>query len=46
MADGSVRQINASIDPAVFKAMCTIHGGETVDLEKSAPPFDWETLKK
>ncbi|HZN34872.1 MAG TPA: DUF1559 domain-containing protein [Pirellulaceae bacterium] len=46
MADGSVRQINPQIDPAVFKAMCTIHGSEKVDLEKSATPFDWELLKK
>jgi hypothetical protein len=46
MADGSVRQISGSIDPAVFKALCTIHGGETVDLEKSAPGSSWEILQK
>jgi hypothetical protein len=33
-ADGSARVISANIDPAVFRAMCTIHGSETVDLNK------------
>jgi hypothetical protein len=33
-ADGSARVISASIDPAVFRAMCTIHGSEEVDLTK------------
>jgi hypothetical protein len=40
MADGSVRMISKSIDPAVFRAMCTIHGADTVDsakLDASAP---------
>jgi hypothetical protein len=37
MADGSVRQIPANIDPKVFRAMCTIHGGETVDLAPLGP---------
>ncbi len=46
MADGSVRQINANIDPAVFKAMCTIHGSETVDLQRAGTPFELEDLKK
>ncbi|OYV84964.1 MAG: hypothetical protein B7Z73_14470 [Planctomycetia bacterium 21-64-5] len=32
LADGSVRRISKDIDPAVFRALCTIHGGETVDL--------------
>jgi hypothetical protein len=32
MADGSVKRISKEIDPAVFRALCTIHGGETVDL--------------
>ncbi|HWB11366.1 MAG TPA: DUF1559 domain-containing protein [Pirellulales bacterium] len=32
MADGSVKRISKDIDPAVFRALCTIHGGETVDL--------------
>jgi len=31
-ADGSSREISADIDPEVFRAMCTIHGGETVDI--------------
>jgi hypothetical protein len=37
MADGSVRQISSNVDPGVFRALCTIHGADTVDLEKSAP---------
>lgn len=37
MADGSVREISSNVDPAVFRALCTIHGADTVDLEKSAP---------
>jgi hypothetical protein len=37
MADGSVRAISAKIDPLVFKAMCTIHGADSVDLQ--AVPF-------
>lgn len=45
MADGSVRQIPTSIDPAVFKAMCTIHGAESVDLERSGSAFHLENLK-
>ncbi len=32
-ADGSVRILNPKMDPAVFRAMCTIHGKETVDLK-------------
>lgn len=32
MVDGSVRFVPKSIDPAVFRAMCTIHGSDTVDL--------------
>ena len=39
MADGSVRLISENIDPAVFRAMCTMHGAETVDLPVAAPPF-------
>lgn len=31
-ADGSARTISKSIDPAVFRALCTIHGAESVDL--------------
>lgn len=32
-ADGSVRILNTKIDPSVFRAMCTMHGKETVDLK-------------
>jgi hypothetical protein len=39
MADGSVRLISENIDPAVFRAMCTMHGAESVDLPSAAPPF-------
>lgn len=31
-ADGSARVISADISPEVFKAMCTMHGAEKVDL--------------
>ena len=40
MADGSARVISKDIDPALFRSLCTIHGGETVDpakLESMAP---------
>jgi Protein of unknown function (DUF1559) len=33
-ADGSARTISADIDPEVFKAMCTMHGAEQVDMTK------------
>lgn len=33
MADGSVRQIPADIDPKVFEAMCTVGGNEKFDLK-------------
>lgn len=39
MADGSVRLISENIDPAVFRAMATMHGAESVDLPTAAPPF-------
>jgi hypothetical protein len=35
-ADGSARIISADIDPAVFKAMCTMHGAEEIDMNKIA----------
>lgn len=35
-ADGSARVISADIDPEVFKAMCTMHGAEQVDMTKLA----------
>jgi len=38
MADGSVRTISSNISPAVFRALCTMHGAETVDLNTVAPP--------
>ena len=34
MADGSIRFIPATISDTDFKALCTIHGGEKVDLDK------------
>jgi hypothetical protein len=46
MADGSVRHVSANIDPRVFKAMCTIHGADSVDLEQAAPPFALHDLKR
>jgi hypothetical protein len=45
MADGSVRHVAPGIDPAVFKAMCTIHGQDSVDLERTAPQFDLRDLR-
>ena len=36
--DGSVRWVGDSIDPKVFEALATIHGGETVPSEYQAPP--------
>lgn len=36
-ADGSVRFLSKDIDPAVFEALCTINGGETVDLSQLPP---------
>ena len=35
MADGSTRVIAANIDPAIFRALCTAHGAEMVDLSKA-----------
>lgn len=34
MADGSARTISAEIDPEVFKALCTMHGAEKIDMSK------------
>jgi hypothetical protein len=36
-ADGSVRFISKDVDPKVFEALCTMNGGETVDVAKYAP---------
>jgi len=44
MADGSVRHVSANIDPRVFKAMCTIHGADSVDLDRAAPSFAIKNL--
>lgn len=46
MADGSVRFISASVEPAVFRSMCTIHGAESVDLERAAAPFLLDSIAK
>jgi hypothetical protein len=35
-ADGSVRFLSKDIDPRIFEALCTINGGETIDLSKFA----------
>jgi Protein of unknown function (DUF1559) len=45
MADGSVRHVTASVDPRVFKAMCTIRGADSVDLGQASTSFELETLK-
>jgi len=45
MADGSVRHITSKVDPRVFKALCTIHGAESVDLEANSQTFALESLK-
>ncbi len=37
-ADGSVRFLSKDIDPSVFEALCTMNGGEQIDLSKIAPP--------
>lgn len=39
MADGSIRTINADVDPAVFRALCTIHGADSVDVSHLGPPL-------
>ena len=35
-ADGSARVMSASIDPAVFRAMCTMHGNDLINLGPAA----------
>lgn len=46
MADGSVRVVTADIADEAFRAMCTIHGKETVDVEASTKPSnDWSTRR-
>src|SRR5262245_28159248 len=44
MADGSVRHVSANVDPRVFKAMSTIHGAESVDLQQAGDSFDLQSL--
>lgn len=39
LVDGSVRQVGTELDPQIFEAMATIHGGEIVDF--TAPGFKW-----
>lgn len=36
-ADGTVRRIAADVDPQVFRALCTTHGAETVDVAGFGP---------
>ena len=38
LADGSVRFISATVDAEVFRAMCTIRGGESVDISSHTAP--------
>jgi hypothetical protein len=45
MADGSVRFISANVDPQAFRAMCTIHGRDSVDLEQASQPFLLESIE-
>ncbi len=37
MADGSVRVLSNKVDPKLFEALVTIHGGETVDRGQIEP---------
>ena len=38
MADGKIREISSKISPEIFRAMCTIDGGEKIDnLDAIAP---------
>jgi hypothetical protein len=49
MADGSVRHVSANIDPRVFKAMSTIHGAESFDVEQAAAPLareEWKAMRR
>ncbi len=40
MADGSARTLSPDMDPALFRALCTTHGKETVDLAKAGTTLD------
>lgn len=46
MADGSVRQVTGNVDPQVFRAMCTIHGKDAVDVQQATQAFSLESLGK
>jgi DNA-directed RNA polymerase subunit RPC12/RpoP len=46
MADGSVRHVAGNVDPRVFRALCTIHGAESVDLNASSQPHALENAKQ
>jgi hypothetical protein len=39
-ADGSVREISASVNPHVFRSMCTIHGADSVDASQLGRPLE------
>lgn len=39
-ADGSARTLNPKMDPSVFRAICTMHGKETVDLAQSGTSLE------
>jgi len=45
MADGSTRVINADIDPKVFSALCTMRGGEQVELPSTPPAAAGQTAQ-
>jgi hypothetical protein len=39
-ADGSARTLNPKMDPSVFRAICTMHGKETVDLAQTGTALE------
>jgi hypothetical protein len=45
-ADGSTRFISADIDPEVFRALCTVGGGESVSPEQAGEHLDFFPTKK
>ena len=40
LADGSVRFLSKNVDPQVFRALCTIAGGESVDIGNVMQPAE------
>jgi hypothetical protein len=40
MADGSARTLSPNMDPALFRALCTTHGKDTVDLAQAGTTLD------